>query len=85
MKNPLAAAPPRLQRMLQLQSYDMEVIDVRGKNVPISDLLSRQSLSDTYPSVIDGMDLHEHTVTQQAYVTDRRIETTAATMSDSQS
>ena len=39
----LAAAPPRLQRMLlQLQRYDLKIIHVPGRNIPVADTLSRQ-------------------------------------------
>ena len=50
----LAAAPPRLQRMLlQLQKYDLKIIHVPGKNIPVADTLSRQSL----PIGTDGFDM----------------------------
>ena len=39
----LAAAPPRLQRMLlQLQKYDIKIVHVPGKKIPVADTLSRQ-------------------------------------------
>ena len=75
MKKPLSAAPPRLQRMLlQLQIYDLDVTHVRGKDVPISDCLSRQAMKDTYPELIPGLDLHVHTVLKTLCVTDRRLD-----------
>jgi transposase InsO family protein len=41
-KKPLASAPPRLQRMLlQLQKYDIQILHVPGKDIPIADALSR--------------------------------------------
>ena len=50
----LAAAPPRLQRMLlQLQKYDLKIVHVPGKNIPVADTLSRQSL----PIGTDGFDM----------------------------
>ena len=49
MKKPLSAAPPRLMRMLlQLQKYNIEVLHKSGKDIPVSDFLSRVSLPDTY-------------------------------------
>ncbi|XP_052809638.1 uncharacterized protein K02A2.6-like [Mya arenaria] len=73
MKKPLHAAPPRLQRtMLSLQKYDIDVRHVSGKNVPISDLLSRKPMSDS--SEIKGLDLHVHTVLSSMRYTDRSIE-----------
>ncbi|MET0104994.1 MAG: RNase H-like domain-containing protein [Sedimenticola sp.] len=75
MKKPLSAAPPRLMRMLlQLQKYNIEVIHKSGKDIPVSDFLSRSYLSDTYPDLTSGLDFHVHTVLQQLFVTDRRLE-----------
>ena len=75
MKKPLSAAPPRLQRMLlQLQRYDVEVRHVSGKQIPVSDCLSRQFLDQTYPTLMEGLDLHVHAVQQQLYVNDRRLD-----------
>ena len=75
MKKPLAAAPPRLQRMLlQLQKYKITVRHVGGKEIPISDCLSRQSVKDTYPNVIEGLDLHVHSVRKHLFITDGRLE-----------
>ena len=84
MKKPLAAAPPRLQRMmLQLQKYDLDVKHISGKDIPISDLLSRQPLSDMQEA--DGLDLQVHTVLQSLFITDRRLESVRhATSGDSQ-
>ena len=40
MKKPLAAAPPRLQRMiLQLQKYDFTITHCPGKEIPVADTL----------------------------------------------
>ena len=41
MKKPLCIALSILQSvMLQLQQYDIDVIHVRGKNIPLEDALS---------------------------------------------
>jgi hypothetical protein len=75
IKKPLSAAPPRLQRLLlSLQKYDITVEHVRGKDIPVSDYLSRHSVNDTYPTLIDGLDTHVHSVRKQLLVTDRRLE-----------
>ena len=75
MKKPLSAVPPRLQQMmLQLQKYDISVKHVSGKDIPVSDCLSRHSVKDTCPELIDCLDLHVHAVKQHLFVTDRRIE-----------
>jgi len=83
MKKPLSAAPPRLQRLLlSLQKYDITVQHVRGKDIPVSDYLSRHSVSDTYPTLIEGLDTHVHSVKQQLHVTDRRLETIRQAIQD---
>jgi hypothetical protein len=57
MKKSLCNTTPRLQRMLfQLQQYDIEVIHVRGKNIPLADTLSRNFVSDTYPDLTEGLE-----------------------------
>ena len=61
-----------MERMLlQLQKYSIQVEHKRGKDIPVSDYLSRTSLLDTYSNLIDGLDLHAHTVIQQLCVIDR--------------
>ena len=84
MKKPLSAAPPRLQRMmLQLQKYDLYVKHISGKDIPISDLLSRQPLSDMQEA--DGLDLQVHFFLQSLFITDKRLESLRhATSGDSQ-
>ncbi|XP_053383885.1 uncharacterized protein LOC128550041 [Mercenaria mercenaria] len=73
MKKNLSACPPRLQRMrLQLSKYDIDVQHVSGKQVPISDLLSRQPLKEKLN--IEGLDLHVHTVLKGLHITDRRLD-----------
>ena len=75
MKKPLSAASPRLQRMLlQLQNYNLDVHYVRGTDIPVSDFLSRHSLTDTHPKLIEGLDLHVHAIKQQLFVTDSRLD-----------
>ncbi|KAH3849352.1 hypothetical protein DPMN_091751 [Dreissena polymorpha] len=72
MKKSLSVASPRLQRMmLQLQKYDLDVQHISGKEVPISDLHSRQPVTDSFES--EGLDLHVHTVMQLITVTDRKF------------
>jgi signal transduction protein with GAF and PtsI domain len=74
MKNSLSAAPPRLQRvLLQLQKYNVTVHHVSGKDIPVNDCLSRQSLAETSPTSIEGLDLHVHAVKQHLFVTVRRL------------
>ena len=41
MRKPLAAAPPRLQRMiLQLQRYDINIVHKPGRQIPVADTLA---------------------------------------------
>jgi len=58
--------------MFQLQKYDLDVQHVSGKEVPISDLLSIQPVTDSFE--LEGLTLHVHTVMQSINVTDRRIQ-----------
>ena len=86
MKKPLCSAPPRLQRMLlQLQHYDIEVVHCKGKNIPLGDALSRNYVSETFPGLIEGLDLHVHTVLKSLPVSDVKIKQIQdATRNDSQ-
>ena len=75
MRKPISAAPPRLSRMLlQLQKYSIDVIHKSGKDIPVSDFLSRSSLPDTFENLSAGLDLHVHAVLQQLFVTDKWLE-----------
>ena len=75
MRKPISAAPPRLSRMLlQLQKYSVDVIHKSGKDIAVSDFLSRSSLPDTFENLSAGLDLHVHAVLQQLFVTDKRLE-----------
>lgn len=75
MKKPLSAAPPRLQRMLlQLQKYSITVQYVSGKEIPVSDCLSRHNVTETYQNLVEGLDYHVHSVRKQLFVTDKRLE-----------
>ena len=85
-KKPLHAAPPRLQRMLiQLQKYDVELICIPGKQIPVADTLSRNFMPDTYKDLANGIEAHVHTVVSNAPVSDRKIKKIQeATQSDPQ-
>nr|XP_023660029.1 uncharacterized protein K02A2.6-like [Paramormyrops kingsleyae] len=75
MKKSLAAAPPRLQRMiLQLQRYDFTIIHKPGKDVPVADTLSRKSLTDQDDSLREGMDMQVHTVYSSLPVSNAKLE-----------
>ena len=53
-EKPLYRATPRLQRMLmKLQRYDLRIMHVPGKEMYISDTLSRAFLSDNNDELID--------------------------------
>ena len=86
MRKPLAAAPPRLQRMiLQLQRYDITITHKPGKQIPVADTLSRKPIECTDNSLSEGMDLQIHTVISSAPVSDRKMaEIKAATAQDEQ-
>jgi len=85
-KKGLHSAPPRLQRMLlQLQKYDIELVFVPGKQIPLADTLSRKFLPDTYPEIAEGLDTCVHAVMSSLPVSDNKMELIrSTTKSDSQ-
>ena len=71
VKKPLAAAPPRLQRiLLRMQKYDYVLEYKPGKELVLPDMLSRAPVS---PTVDDNMEeeieLHVHLVRRTLPVT----------------
>ena len=44
-----------------------------GKKIPVADTLSRRYVSDTYPELSEGMDLHVHTVLSSLPISDRKM------------
>ena len=86
MRKPLAAAPPRLQRMiLQLQRYSINIVHKPGKQIPVADTLSRKPIVCGDDSLSEGMDARIHSVISSAPVSDRKMEEIrAATAKDSQ-
>lgn len=86
MRKPLAAAPPRLQRMiLQLQRYDISITHKPGKQIPVADTLSRKPIKCQDDSLSEGMDSQIHTVIRNAPVSDRKMsKIRAATAQDEQ-
>ena len=73
MKKSLSAAPPRLQRMLlQLQKYDISVTHVSGKNIPVSDALSRKHLS-TLDNMSEEFEASVHSIMTNLPVTDEKM------------
>ena len=73
MKKPLSSAPPRLQRMLlQLQKYDIYVKHVSGKDIPVSDALSRKHL-ETVDDMSKEFEASVHSVMNNLPVTDQKM------------
>ncbi|KAH3837640.1 hypothetical protein DPMN_111040 [Dreissena polymorpha] len=50
------------------------ITEIRHHYIPVSDYLSRHSVNDTYPTLIDGSDTSVHSVRKKLLVTDRRLE-----------
>ena len=76
VKKPLAAAPPRLQRiLLRMQKYDYALEYKPGKELVLPDMLSRAPVS---PTVDDNMEekiaLHVHLVRRTLPVTESKLE-----------
>lgn len=61
MRKPPAAALLRLQRMtLQIQKYNITIGHRPGKDIPISNTLSRKFFTSQNDSLSEGMDLQVH-------------------------
>ena len=68
MQKPISAAPRHLSRiLLQLQKYCIDVNHKSGKDIPVSNFMSRSSLPDTFENLSAGLDLHVHAVLQQLF------------------
>ena len=54
-KKPINKTPPRLERfMLYLQRYDFKIQFVPGKQIIVTDALSRSALPDTTPELTNA-------------------------------
>ena len=77
----LSDAPPRLQRLLlKLQPYDITIKYLPGHKVVVADALSRVSPSGR--TVIRGLDVTIHEMTNQPYVHNRIAQIQKATRED---
>ena len=77
----LSDAPPRLQRLLlKLQPYDIMIKYLPGHKVAVADALSRVSPSGK--TVIRGLDVTIHEMTNQPYVHNRIAQIQKATRED---
>ena len=74
-KKPLVHAPPRLQRMLlQLQKYDLNIIHVPGKSIPVADTLSRKFLpADPLEILTEDLNAQVHTILKNMPVSDNKM------------
>lgn len=82
IKKQLAAAPPRLQRMLlQLHRYDIDIVHKADKDIPAADALLRNFLSDTYPELSDSIDALVHSVISSVPINETRLDETRTIMS----
>ena len=74
MRKPLATAPQRLQRMfLQLRKYNITITHCPGKDIPVSDTLSRKFLTYMDSSISVGMDMQVHTVYRNVPVSNTKL------------
>ncbi|KAK7113619.1 hypothetical protein V1264_012874 [Littorina saxatilis] len=73
-KKPLAAAPPRLQRMLlQLQKYSLKIVHVPGKNIPVADTLSRKFIpAEPDDDVSEDLNVQVHSVIKNLPISDTK-------------
>ena len=73
-KKTLSTAPPRLQKMFfHLQSYDLDVTYVQGKQIPAAVTLSRNNVSDTFPRLTRDLDALVHSVLANLPISDRKL------------
>ncbi|KAL1280047.1 hypothetical protein QQF64_014647 [Cirrhinus molitorella] len=86
MKKSLAAALPRLKRMIiRLQKYDITIIHQPGKEIPVADTLSRKPIETERDNLSEGMDMQVHIVYRSLPVSDAKLQQIRAeTESDSQ-
>lgn len=86
LKKPPAVAPPRLQWMLlRLQKYDLKIVYMPGKDIPVADTRSRKFVSHQDGGDQD-IDLHIHTLFVKLPVCDQKMkEITEATSNDNNS
>ncbi|KAI4900308.1 hypothetical protein NFI96_009493 [Prochilodus magdalenae] len=86
LRKPLAAAPPRLQRMiLQLQRYDIHIIHRPGKEIPVADTLSRKSIEHHDSGITEGLEAQVHTLISNVPVSKNKLqEIREATAQDTQ-
>lgn len=72
-KSPFAA-PPSLQRMsLQLQSYDLDVDYIPGKQIPVADSLSRSFVDDTFSGLPKDNEAQIHSALANLHISDRKL------------
>ncbi|VDI05282.1 Hypothetical predicted protein [Mytilus galloprovincialis] len=73
-----------LDRMiLRLQRYELDVVHLPGKCIPVADTLSRKFLSDTYFGLSDSFEAQVHMIFSSLPISDRKIEEIEkATLSD---
>ena len=60
--------------LLQLSKYDIDIQNVRGRDIPVADTLSRKFLSDTYPELTEGLNDHVHAVMSNLPISDRKMD-----------
>ncbi|XP_063448166.1 uncharacterized protein K02A2.6-like [Mytilus trossulus] len=71
--------------ILRLQRYELDVVHLPGKCIPVADTLSRKFLSDTYPGLSDSFEAQVHMIFSSLPISDRKIkEIEKATLSDPQ-
>ena len=74
LRKTLAAAPPRLQRMiLQLQKYNIHIFHHPGKDIPVADTLSRKSIEHQDNSLKESMEAQVHTLISSIPVSNNKL------------
>ena len=74
-KKPLVKSPPRLQRLLRLQKYDIIITYVPGKYMHVADTLSRASLNEKSADseLNDDMEVVVHSLVTNLPLTEEKL------------
>ena len=72
----IVKAPPRIQKfLLRLHKYDFDMQYVLRKHLVVTDTLSRASLPDSDPEILDlEMNIHVHTVISALPISEQKLQ-----------
>ena len=74
VKKLLYFCPTCLQRMIQMECYDIEVCLRAGKDIPVQDTITRKAVSDTCSSLSETLDVQINMVISNLLVSGRTLQ-----------